>query len=262
MESRGMQSSGGGTCFIPAEMERASWTWSFLPTLGDLGPFPNPAVARVSPAFPDPSARAARWGSALSPRSPQHRACRQGPAAAPTQSWAPLCPPGDGGSSTTSPPFLIPHGLPGSAPPDTQGPPPAGPGDARSVAGERFPFSQLATAGTEPWEGWVFRQHRYVRTPGMSTLPSTTQHPAGMPAVGDRVPITAIPSVAHASPRCVQAPAQGWAFLPPLAPKHPGCLRPPSLLPYISPSPFTRKYWPARSSWQPHLQWKCIRHLH
>lgn len=93
--------------------------------------------------------------------------------------------------------------------------------------------------------------------------------PAGMLAFGDQVPIAAIPYMVHMSrpcmntPRAVQPPQPegGFSCLRRRG-EHPRCLRPPSLLPYISPSPFTRKYWPARSSWQPHLQWKCIRHLH
>lgn len=105
--------------------------------------------------------------------------------------------------------------------------------------------------------------------PGNATLPSTAQCPAGMLAFGDRVPTAAIPYVVHVSPPCVHTP---HAVQPPQLEgrfsclhhprEHARCLCPPSLLPYISPSPFTRKYWPACSSWQPHLQWKCIRHLH
>lgn len=115
---------------------------------------------------------------------------------------------------------------------------------------------QYRATGERGFQGASLPSH-----PRNAMLPSTTQCPAGMP-----VPIAAIPYVVHVSHPHMHtphaAPAQGWVFLPPPAREHPRCLHPPSLLPYISPSPFTRKYWLARSSWQPHLQWKCIRHLH
>lgn len=44
--------------------------------------------------------------------------------------------------------------------------------------------------------------------------------------------------------------------------EHPGCLRPSCSAAVYFPISLHQEYWPARSSWQPHLQWKCIRHLH
>lgn len=213
-------------------------------------PSPSPLLAGVSPLLVSP-----RGGSALSPRSLQHCACRQGPAAAPTRGWGPPVPPppppwGWGVKNRFAP---VPRGLPG---------PLHIRGDAGSMAGEGFPLSRLAAASIEPWKSWVFGEHRCLPTLGMPRSPQPHGPQWGCWHLGTEYPWQPFPTwLLRPFPVTVHHPRVDFpASASPVSTA--GAFALPALLPYISPSPFTRKYWPACSSWQPHLQWNCIRHLH
>lgn len=243
---------GGGaeSCIPPWGWRRPPGFGPFSPPWGGLGPFPIPAVG-----WGVPSASVTPGGVSLVTPFPAALCMQAGPGCSP-HAWlgtpcAPTHPPWGWGVKNRFAP--VPRGLPG---------PLHIRGDAGSMAGEGFPLSRLAAASIEPWKSWVFGEHRCLPTLGMSRSPQPHGPQWGCWHLGTEYPWQPFPTwLLRPFPVTVHHPRVDFpASTSPASTA--GAFALPALLPYISPSPFTRKYWPACSSWQPHLQWNCIRHLH
>lgn len=240
---------GGRELHPPLGMEKTTWLWSLLTTLGGFGSLPHPRCG-----WGVPSASVTPGGVSLVTPFPVALCMQAGPGCSP-HAWlgTPCAPPPPWGWGIKNRFAPVPRGLPG---------PLHIRGDAGSMAGEGFPLSRLAAASIEPWKSWVFGEHRCLPTLGMPRSPQPHGPQWGCWHLGTEYPWQPFPTwLLRPFPVTVHHPRVDFpASASPVSTA--GAFALPALLPYISPSPFTRKYWPACSSWQPHLQWNCIRHLH
>lgn len=196
-------------------MEKTTWLWSFLTTLGGFGSLPHPRCG-----WGVPSASVTPGGVSLVTPFPAALCMQAGPGCSP-HAWlgtpcAPTPPPlGMGGQESLCP---CPSWVAWS-PPHQGRRWQHGWGGIPLVPARRCQYRAMEELGF--W-GASLPSH-----PGNATFPSTTRSPVGMLAFGDRIPMAAVPYVASASLPCDCAPSKGGFSCLRQPREHRGCLRPP-----------------------------------